>query len=101
MPCTELFDKQTLEYKLSLFPVGIPVLSLEASATNGWSKYAHASFGLESFGVSAPGADLFNYFGFTEENLVTQSRTIIEYYKQLGGAQSLMTIPKLIKSIAH
>ena len=53
-PSWELFDQQPLDYKLSVYPDGIPVLSVEALCTLGWERYAHASMGVNTFGASAP-----------------------------------------------
>ena len=38
MPCWELFDAQSAEYRASVFPSGIPVLSVEALSSFGWDK---------------------------------------------------------------
>lgn len=103
LPCTQLFDQQSLEYRLSVFPAGAPVMSIEASGTFGWSKYAHAPFGIKdnTFGLSAPGATLYEYFGFTVPNLLVKARQVIEFYDGGGGdgkkevAQSLMNKPCL------
>jgi len=54
MPCTEVFDAQPLEYKLSVIPDGTPVLSVEVMTTMGWEKYSHEQFGLNRFGASGP-----------------------------------------------
>lgn len=96
MPCWELFDIQSIEYKLDVFPDSIPVMSIEASSTHGWHKYAHSSFGINTFGKSAPGGDLFKYFGFSEDNLVAKARIVISYFKSIGGAQSLVKFPNLV-----
>lgn len=45
MPCMDLFEAQSAEYKLSVFPKGAPVMSIEAASTNTWRRYAHAPFG--------------------------------------------------------
>lgn len=34
MPCWELFEEQSIEYKYSLFPDGVPVLAVEAGSGN-------------------------------------------------------------------
>ena len=39
-----------------VFPEGVPVLSVEAAGIHGWRQYAHASVGLSTYGLSAPGA---------------------------------------------
>ena len=54
MPCTEIFDAQSKEYKLSVIPDGIPALSVEVMSTLGWEKYTHEQFGLNRFGASGP-----------------------------------------------
>ena len=56
-------DAQTLEYRLSVFPEGVPVLAVEASSAEGWCKYAHSVLGMRSFGASAPAKDLHKHFG--------------------------------------
>ena len=54
MPCTEVFDSQSKEYRLSVLPDGIPALSVEVLSTLGWEKYTHEQFGLNRFGASGP-----------------------------------------------
>lgn len=54
MPCWELFDAQDFAYKASVFPEGVPVVSVEALTVFGWNKYAHATVGMKTFGASAP-----------------------------------------------
>ena len=101
MPCWELFDEQTLEYQLSVFPVGFPVMSIEASGIHGWSKYSHVAFGMVGFGLSAPLKDLYSHFGFTLPNLVAKSLEVIEFYKTHGPAASLLNAPKICSSGSH
>jgi len=80
MPCWELFDKQSVGYKREVFPEGIPVMSVEASGVHGWTKFAHSSFGMNSFGLSAPGAKVYERFGFTVPNLLGCARQVLKYY---------------------
>jgi len=54
MPCTEVFDAQSKDYRLSVLPDGIPILSVEVMSTLGWEKYSHEQFGLNRFGASGP-----------------------------------------------
>jgi len=81
LPCWELFDEQSLEYRKSIFPDGIPVLSVEAGATTGWSKYAHASIGIDSFGASGTISGLAKEYGFTVENVCEKANLIIDHFK--------------------
>ena len=54
LPCHEVFDRQPLEYRASVLPEGVPVVSVEAACIRGWERYAHAWVGLTTFGLSAP-----------------------------------------------
>ncbi|GBC01909.1 hypothetical protein RclHR1_04380010 [Rhizophagus clarus] len=81
LPCFELFEEQNIEYKSSVFPDGIPILSVEALATFGWSKYAHASVGMTTFGSSGPYQQLYKKYGFTAENISEKAKKTIEFYQ--------------------
>ena len=59
MPCFEVFDTQSKEYRLKVFPDGIPILSVEAMSTLGWERYSHEQFGLNRFGASGPYKDVY------------------------------------------
>ena len=75
------FDKQSEEYKLSVFPDGVPILSVEALSTFGWGKYAHQHFGLDRFGASGKAPEVFKFFGFTPEGVATRAEKTIDFYK--------------------
>jgi transketolase len=89
MPCWELFEKQSIEYQLEVFPAGIPVMSIEAAGVQGWNKYAHAPYGMTSFGCSAPGGKVYERFGFTVENLTICAQEVLNHYKSTP-AESLI-----------
>jgi hypothetical protein len=59
MPCMEVFDTQSKEYRLSVLPDGIPSLSVEVMSTMGWEKYTHEQFGLNRFGASGAYKDVY------------------------------------------
>ena len=71
MPCSNVFDKQTSEYKMNLLPNTVPKIAIEAGVTDFWYKYAGGEddlvLGVDSFGESGPGKDLFEHFKITEE----------------------------------
>ena len=70
MPSTTTFDRQTVAYKLSVLPTGLPRVAVEMGSTDGWWKYGCAAVvGLDTFGESAPAPALFAHFGFTEKNV--------------------------------
>ncbi|HEY9093103.1 transketolase [Parasphingorhabdus sp.] len=76
MPCSELFDAQSDEYKSQLFGTDdILRVSIEAGTTFGWERYTGLNglrFGIDSFGASAPIDDLFDYFGLTADKITPQ-----------------------------
>ncbi|KAI5187739.1 transketolase [Nematocida homosporus] len=71
----ELFGQQTAEY-IQATLVGDVSISVEASSTFGWSKYAQYQIGIDTFGYSAPGADIMAHFGFTPRQIADQ---IVQY----------------------
>jgi transketolase len=62
-PSWSLFEKQSEDYKMSVFPSEVPVVSVEAASTFGWSKYAKESIGVDSFGKSGPYDKVYEEFG--------------------------------------
>jgi transketolase len=82
LPSMELFEEQNLDYKSSVFPDGIPILSVEALATYGWSKYAHVNVGMTTFGSSGTYQQLYKKYGFTAENMSEKAKKTIEFYQK-------------------
>lgn len=81
MPSSELFEKQTDEYKNSVLPKEIKArVVIEAGIKRGWEGYMGDRgrfIGMSEFGASAPAGDLFREFGITVENIVKTAREII------------------------
>jgi len=73
MPCLEIFEEQSDEYKQSVIPQGFEkVMIIEASMASAWKGYTGAKgvvIGMESFGKSAPAPELFEYYGFSDDNV--------------------------------
>ena len=78
MPSWELFDEQGEEYQEEVLPDTVPVLSVEAATTFGWSRWADDHVGLDRFGASAPAEDLFEAFGFTPEAVADAALDLLE-----------------------
>lgn len=74
MPCMDLFEKQSDEYKESILPKSVRKrVAVEALSGFGWGKYVGldgAYITMDSFGASAPYSVLFPKFGFTVDNVV-------------------------------
>ena len=81
MPCWTCFEEQPLEYRESVLRREVPSVSLEAGATLGWAKYVDQSFGIDSFGLSAPGGYVFEYFNISAATLVEHVRTVLRSSK--------------------
>mmetsp|Transcript_22739 Transcript_22739/g.63924 ORF Transcript_22739/g.63924 Transcript_22739/m.63924 type:complete len:707 (-) Transcript_22739:33-2153(-) len=81
MPCMELFEEQSAEYKQSVFPTGVPSVSVEMSLPLGWEKYAHAHVCITTYGHSGPAGTLVKEYGFTPENVVEKAQQVVQHYK--------------------
>jgi transketolase len=80
MPCTSLFDRQDAAYRASVLPAGIPRVAVEAGVTDFWRKYVGlegAVLGIDRFGESAPGGELFKFFGLTTEGVVAAVKSVV------------------------
>ena len=78
MPSTSAFDRQTVAYKQSVLPAGVPRVAVEMGVTDGWWKYGCAAVvGIDRYGESAPAPKLFEFFGFTPENVVDTVRKVL------------------------
>lgn len=72
MPCAELFDMQPLEYRRSVLGT-VPRIAVEAGTTFGWHKYVGDNgtvLGIDTFGASGKGDEVYAHFGLTVENIV-------------------------------
>ncbi len=78
MPCWELFDRQSPEYREQVLPRGVTArVAIEQGSTFGWDRYVGgngAVIGMHTFGASAPLKQLLKKFGFTPEHLSQVAR---------------------------
>jgi transketolase len=84
MPSTNVFDRQDAGYRASVLPKGLPRVAVEAGVTDFWRKYVGAVdsgqgevIGIDRFGESAPGPELFKFFGFTVDNVVAAVKRVL------------------------
>jgi transketolase len=81
MPCCEAFDAQPAPYRESVLPASCTRrLAVEAGATQSWWRYVGSGgrvMGIESFGASGKGPDLFKHFGLTAADLKAQLEQLL------------------------
>lgn len=80
MPCTNIFDAQSAEWKDSVLLPHVPRVAIEAGSTSGWYKYVGlegAVIGLDTYGESAPADLLFEHFGITAAKLVAAVEQVL------------------------
>ena len=81
MPSFKIFEEQTEEYKLSIFPHGVPKISVEAGATMGWWKYIGrdgVAIGVDRFGASAPGPIVLEKLGISVGHVVDAAKKLVK-----------------------
>lgn len=80
MPCVELFEQQSPNYREQVLPSEGARIIIEAGATAIWYKYLGARgkiIGIDRFGESAPYKDVFKALGLTVENVVNTARSFL------------------------
>ncbi|HFQ4943858.1 TPA: transketolase [Vibrio vulnificus] len=81
MPATDTFDKQDAAYRESVLPSDVTArVAIEAGIADFWYKYVGFDgriIGMTTFGESAPADQLFEMFGFTEENVVNTAKELL------------------------
>ena len=81
MPSTSIFDKQSLDYKIQVLPKNSKYrIAIEAGVSDIWYKYVGLDglvIGMDSFGESAPGKNVFTHFGFTLESILTKVENLL------------------------
>ena len=73
MPCVEVFEKQSADYKKSVLPDGAKKCVIEATQGDLWYKWIGSDglvIGMTSFGASGPASDVAKHFGFTPDDIV-------------------------------
>ena len=84
MPSTTLFDQQSADYRRSVLPVGVPTISVEASAVFGWEKYAHSSIGMTTFGASGPLEKVLDKFFMSTKTLPSKLKERLSQVQELA-----------------
>jgi transketolase len=81
LPCLELFEEQSDEYRNDVLPSTVAArLAIEAGVRQGWDRYAGPNgdvICLDRFGASAPGDTALKNLGFNVENVVTRAKSLL------------------------
>jgi transketolase len=81
MPCMELFEAQSQEYRDQVLPPAVRArLAVEPGASMSWWKWVGIDgdvLGLDRFGASAPGAIVLEKLGFSRENIVARAKALL------------------------
>ena len=82
MPCWELFEAQSRDYRESVFPPSVRArLAVEAGVTQGWHRYVGDRgdvIGVDRFGASAPGPVVMREYGFTVEHVCRRAMALVK-----------------------
>ena len=80
MPCMDLFEEQSAEYKESVLPKSVRKrVAVEALSDFGWGRYVgldRACVTMTGFGASGPANQLFEHFGFTADHVAEVARSL-------------------------
>jgi transketolase len=81
VPCQDLFDSQSKSYKKKILGETRFKISIEAASTDCWKKYVGTdglTFGIDTFGKSAPYKEIYKHFGLTAENISKKTSNLIK-----------------------
>ena len=81
VPCQDLFDTQSKSYKKKILGETKFKISIEAASTDCWKKYIGTeglTFGIDTFGKSAPYKEIYKHFGLTAENISKKTKNLIK-----------------------
>lgn len=80
MPCVELFEAQSRDYKAKTLGEGTVKVAIEAALRYGWDRHIGADgafIGMTGFGASAPAKDLYKHFNITPEAAVAAAKACL------------------------
>jgi len=80
VPCMDVFERQGVAYRQHVVPWHLPRIAIEAGSTGLWWKFVgeHGDVvGIDRFGESAPGGELFELFGITAEAVAERALAVL------------------------
>jgi transketolase len=82
MPCWELFESTSQDYKDTVLPPEVTRrIAIEAAVPMGWERYVGTGnpiIGISGYGASAPGGTVMKKYGFTAANIVEKALQLLE-----------------------
>jgi transketolase len=88
MPCMELFEAQSADYREQVLPPSVgPRLAVEPGVSLSWWRWVGdrgGVLGVDRFGASAPGPKVLAEFGFTVENILARSHALLGKTEEAG-----------------
>ena len=81
VPCQDIFDLQSKSYKKKILGETKFKISIEAASTDCWKEYVGTdglTFGIDTFGKSAPYKEIYKYFGLTVQNISQKTKKLIK-----------------------
>jgi transketolase len=82
MPCMELFELQSPEYRERVLPRRVAArLAVEPGVSLSWWRWVGdrgSILGIDRFGASAPGTTVLEKLGFTAENIAARARALLK-----------------------
>ena len=81
MPCWELFDQQSEQYRQSVLG-SAPRIAVEALTGFGWDRYLRPNdvfIGMSDFGASGPAPELYKHFGITKEAICETADRLMQH----------------------
>ena len=81
VPCQDIFDLQSKSYRKKILDETKFKISIEAASTDCWKKYVGTdglTFGIDTFGKSAPYKEIYKHFGLTAENISKKTKNLIK-----------------------
>ena len=80
MPCLDMFEEQSQNYRDQVTQPDTPVVVIEAAIEQSWGRYLGRNgkfVGMSTFGASAPAGDLYKHFGITTENVKAAVKEVL------------------------
>ncbi|ORX35624.1 transketolase [Kockovaella imperatae] len=102
MPSQRHFDRQSTTYRESVLRSSRSlVLAIEAWASYGWARYAHASVSMHTFGHSAPQQQLYDMFGFNPKDMAERIGAWAGKWEKEGRLPGLGEFEELSLGLRH